>query len=178
MFGSTEQPVGTYGADAESRAARCRALPAGLFPNPELVARMESAPLTESVTEQAEYVIGVSQTVPLGGRLALARRVELLDRDRALHELAAKRLDIHRQVQSAFATALYWQRVIQAREDEVRSAANGVALANARLTAGETIPAEVASGFLHFVVNDGTNIKYTSAQFPPGLRERGRRPLG
>ena len=39
---------------------------------------------------------------------------------------------------------LYWQRVMQAREEDVRSAANGVALAQARLTAGDTIPAEVA----------------------------------
>jgi hypothetical protein len=32
VLGSKEQPVGTYGADAEARAARCRALPAGLVP--------------------------------------------------------------------------------------------------------------------------------------------------
>ena len=129
---------------AQIARAEGRALQAGLFPNPELVARMESAPFTARVAEQAEYVVGVSQAVPLGKRLALARRVELLDRDRVLHELAAKRLDIHRRVQSAFATALYGQRVIQAREDEVRSAANGVALAKARLAAGDAIPTEVA----------------------------------
>jgi cobalt-zinc-cadmium efflux system outer membrane protein len=129
---------------AQIARAEGRALQAGLFPNPELVARMESAPFTAHVTEQAEYIVGVSQAVPLGKRLARARRVELLDRDRVLHALAAKRLDIHMRVQSAFATALYGQRVIQAREDEVRSAANGVALAKARLTAGDTIPAEVA----------------------------------
>jgi hypothetical protein len=58
-----------------------------------------------------------------------------------------------------------------------RDAANGTLLYTATLPATAqktllplelTIPAEVASGFLHFVVNDGTNIKYTSAQFPPG----------
>jgi cobalt-zinc-cadmium efflux system outer membrane protein len=48
------------------------------------------------------------------------------------------------RVQSAFATALYGQRVIQARDDDVRSAANAVALAKARLAAGDTIPAELA----------------------------------
>ena len=48
------------------------------------------------------------------------------------------------RVQSAFATALYWQRVIQTREEDVRSAANNVTLAQARLAAGDTIPAEVA----------------------------------
>ena len=129
---------------AQIERAEGLALQAGLFPNPELVARIESAPVTRHIAEQAEYVVGVSQAIPLGGRLALARQAELLDRDRLTHELAAKRLDIRMRVQSAFATALYWQRVIQAREEDVRSAANGVALAHARLTAGDTIPAEVA----------------------------------
>jgi cobalt-zinc-cadmium efflux system outer membrane protein len=129
---------------AQIARAEGRALQAGLFPNPDLVARVESAPLTAHLTEQAEYVIGVSQTVPLGKRLPLARRVELLDRDRLTHELTGKRLEIHMRVQSAFATALYWQRVIQTREDDVRSATNNVTLAQARLAAGDTIPAEVA----------------------------------
>ena len=113
-------------SQAQIERAEGLALQAGLFPNPELVARIESAPLTRQFTEQAEYVVGVSQAIPLGPRLALARQAELLDRDRLTYELAAKRLDIRMRVQSAFATALYWQRVIQAREEDVRSAANGV----------------------------------------------------
>jgi cobalt-zinc-cadmium efflux system outer membrane protein len=129
---------------AQIERAEGLALQAGLFPNPELVARMESATLTAQLTEQVEYIVGVSQAIPLGPRLARARQAELLDRDRLTYELAAKRLDIRMRVQSAFATALYWQRVIQAREEDVRSAANGVALAQARLAAGDTIPAEVA----------------------------------
>ena len=129
---------------AQIERAEGLALQAGLFPNPELVARIESATLTAQLTEQAEYIVGVSQAIPLGPRLARARQAELLDRDRLTYELAAKRLDIRMRVQSAFATALYWQRVVQAREEDVRSAANGVALAHARLAAGDTIPAEVA----------------------------------
>jgi cobalt-zinc-cadmium efflux system outer membrane protein len=129
---------------AQIARAEGRALQAGLFPNPELVARIESAPLTEHFPEQAEYVIGVSQAVPLGKRLTLARQVEMLDRERLIHDLAGKRLGIRMRVQSAFATALYGQRVIRVREEDVQSATNGVALAQARLAAGDTIPAEVA----------------------------------
>ena len=114
---------------AQIARAEGRALQAGLFPNPELIARIESAPLTKHLTEQAEYVVGVSQAVPLGKRLPLARRVELLDRDRLTHELTGKRLEIHMRVQSAFATALYGQRVIQTRAEDVRSATNNVTLA-------------------------------------------------
>jgi cobalt-zinc-cadmium efflux system outer membrane protein len=129
---------------AQIERAEGLAIQAGVFPNPELVARIESAPLTRQFAEQAEYVVGVSQAIPLGPRLARARQAELLDRDRLTYEWAAKRLDIRMRVQSTFATALYWQRVTQAREEDVRSAANGVALAQARLAAGDTIPAEVA----------------------------------
>jgi cobalt-zinc-cadmium efflux system outer membrane protein len=129
---------------AQIERAEGLALQAGLFPNPELVARIESATLTTQLTEQAEYVVGVSQAIPLGPRLARARQAELLDRDRLTYALAATRLDVRMRVQSAFATALYWQRVVQAREEDARSAANGVALAQARLAAGDTIPAEVA----------------------------------
>lgn len=89
-------------------------------------------------------MLGISQTIPLGQRLARARQAELLERDRATHAVAAKRLEIRLRVQSAFAAALYWQRVIQAREEDVRIATNGVALAHARLRAGDAIAAEPA----------------------------------
>src|SRR5687768_17565452 len=40
---------------AQIERAEGLALQAGLFPNPELVARLESAPLTRQFAEQAEY---------------------------------------------------------------------------------------------------------------------------
>ena len=107
------------------------------------MSRIESVPVTGRIIERAEYIVGVSQPAPLGQRLAVARRVETLDRDRLGLELAVKRLEIRRRVQSAFATVLYWQRVIQARAEDVQIAENGVAVAKARLAAGDAIPAEV-----------------------------------
>jgi cobalt-zinc-cadmium efflux system outer membrane protein len=47
-------------AQAEVEGAEGRALQAGLFPNPELVARTEAAPLSGSFTEQAEYVVEIA----------------------------------------------------------------------------------------------------------------------
>ncbi len=130
-------------AQAQVESAEGRALQAGLFPNPELVSRIESVPVSGQTLERAEYLVGVSQPAPLGQRLAVARRVETLDRDRLGLELEVKRLEIRRRVQSAFATVLYWQRVIQARAEDVQIAENGVAVAKARLAAGDAIPAEV-----------------------------------
>lgn len=137
-------------SQAQIERAEGRALQAGLFPNPELVARLESAPLTRHLTKQAEYVVGMSQAIPLGQRLATARQVELLDRGRLVHEFAGKRLDIRLRVQRAFATAVYWQRVRQARDEDVQSAERSVTLAQARLAAGDITPAEVAQAEVEF----------------------------
>src|SRR5262249_9616611 len=78
---------------------------------------MSGDTLHHEIRWNVEYVVGVSQAIPLGPRLGRARQAELLDRDRLTYALAAKRLDIRMRVQSAFATALYWQRVVQAREE-------------------------------------------------------------
>jgi outer membrane protein TolC len=116
-------------AQAQVESAEGRALQAGLFPNPELVSRIEKVPVTGRTVEPEEYIVGVSQPAPLGQRLAVARRVETLDRDRLGLGLEVKRLEIRRRVQSAFATVLYGQRVIQARAEDVQIAENGVAVA-------------------------------------------------
>jgi cobalt-zinc-cadmium efflux system outer membrane protein len=130
-------------AQAQIESAEGRALQAGLFPNPELVSQIESVPVTGRIVERAEYLIGISQPAPLGPRLGIARRVETLDRDRLGLELEVKRLEVRRRVQSAFATVLQGERVIQTRAEDVRIAENGAAVAKARLAAGDAIPAEV-----------------------------------
>jgi cobalt-zinc-cadmium efflux system outer membrane protein len=134
---------GLSAAQAQIQGAEGRALQAGLFPNPELFARTEAAPVSGNFGAQAEYIVGISQPLPLSRRLSIARRVEGLDRDRVVHERDGKRWDVLMGVQSAFATALYWQRVIEARAEDVRLAENGVAAAKTRLAAGDAIPAEV-----------------------------------
>jgi len=48
-------------AQAQIESAEGRALQAGLFPNPELVSRIESVPVTGRIIERAEYIVGVSQ---------------------------------------------------------------------------------------------------------------------
>jgi cobalt-zinc-cadmium efflux system outer membrane protein len=131
-------------AQAQMSGAAGRALQAGLFPNPELLARIEAAPLNDRFTEDADYIVGVSQPLPLGRRLSAARQAEVIDGDRLRHVRDSTRLEIGRQVQQVFATALYWQRVTQTRAEDVQIAANGVGVARARLEAGDTIPAEVA----------------------------------
>src|SRR5688572_5905972 len=102
-------------AHANIEAARARASAAGKLPNPEAVARMESAPFSSGTTSQAEYVAGVSQTILLGGRISAARQVEEAAVDFREKELEASALKLTKAVRSGFATALYASEVLKAQ---------------------------------------------------------------
>lgn len=102
-------------AHANIEAAEARAASAGRLPNPEAVARMESAPISSGTTSQAEYVAGISQTIPLGQRLSAARHVEEAEVRLREHELEAAALSLTRSIRSAFATALYTSEVLRAQ---------------------------------------------------------------
>lgn len=129
---------------AQLDAAGGRTLQAGALPNPVAVARMESAPLEGRTTGEAEYVAGFSQRLPLGRRLSAASRVGRLEEERLRQELAARRIEIHRRVQGAFATALYLDEVLKVETRSVQIAENGLQATNARLAAGDALPEDVA----------------------------------
>src|SRR5262245_41958107 len=94
-------------AKAMVEAAEGRTRQAGAFPNPDAIARMEQAPFNGRTLGEAEYLAGVAQPVPLGGRLGKAREAERLERERRVRELEVKRRDLLKRVHNAFATALY-----------------------------------------------------------------------
>jgi outer membrane protein, heavy metal efflux system len=127
-------------AQAMAQAADAQARQAGSLPNPELIGRVEAAPLRGDTLGQADYLAGVSQTVPLGRRLSQARRVETLQRDRRLAAVEARRLEVHRAVHSAFATALYQEQAANNHSALMESAERSVALARARIDAGDATP--------------------------------------
>lgn len=129
---------------AQVEAAAGRTAQAGVFPNPVAVARMEQAPFDGHTTEEAEYVAGLSQRIPLGNRLSAASQVGRLEEERLREELAVRRLEVHRRVQGAFATALYLDEVIKVQLSAVQITANGLAATGARLAAGDALPEDVA----------------------------------
>ena len=102
-------------AHANIEAARARASAAGRLPNPEAVVRMESAPLSSGTTSDAEYLAGISQTIPLGRRISAARQVEEAAVRSREKELEASALRLTISVRSAFATALYASAVLKAQ---------------------------------------------------------------
>lgn len=124
---------------ARIEAAEGRREQAGTFPNPKAVARYESAP-----ADDAELIGGVSLTLPVGGRLAAAERVEAAERDRAAYALDAHRREVRAGVQGSFAAALYADRVVALQTETLAAAESAVRVVQAREAAGDAVPAEVA----------------------------------
>jgi cobalt-zinc-cadmium efflux system outer membrane protein len=125
-------------------AARARALQAGLFPNPELVARMEVAPAHGNTLGEAEYLAGVAQGLPVGGRLSAGVRTEELEAERLQKELAVRRLEIRTRVHGAFGAALYAEAASELHAETARIAEEAVRVAKVRQAAGDAPPGDVA----------------------------------
>jgi cobalt-zinc-cadmium efflux system outer membrane protein len=131
-------------ARALAAAAEGRARQAGAFPNPDVITRVESAPISGRTTSEAESLAGVAQTIPLGKRLSKARQVEQLDRQRLLLDAETRLRAVRRRVHSAFATALYQEQAALEQSKLAASASELVALTKARVQAGDATPDETA----------------------------------
>lgn len=129
-----------YVAAAEGRGEQ-----AGVFPNPTLVLRMENAPWSSGSTrDEAEYVAGFSLQLPLSGRLGAAEDAAAREVDQRLQELAHRRLELHGDVRGAFATALSLERAAAIQTQAHDLAARAVVLLEARVEAGDAVPADLA----------------------------------
>lgn len=131
-------------ARAIVEAAEGRAQQAGKLPNPDAIARIESAPIKGRTSGEAEYVAGVSQSVPLGSRLSKAREAEQLNRERQARGLEVKRREVRKRVHSAFATALYQEQAFETQAGIVQNVEQAVSTTKARADAGDAIPEDVA----------------------------------
>ncbi|MGZ8899902.1 MAG: TolC family protein [Limisphaerales bacterium] len=131
-------------AHANIEAAKARASVVGKLPNPEAVARMESAPLSSGTTSHAEYVAGVSQTIPLGRRLSAAREVEEAGVRLREKELEASALSLAKSVRSAFATALYASEVLKAQTNLGANLRELLRITKARVEQGDAPALDLA----------------------------------
>ena len=131
-------------ARALVEAADGRVKQAGLYPNPEVVTRMESAPFTGNTTGDAEYLGGISQPIPLGGRLSKARRVEKLKKETLVKSLNLKKRVIRSIIHQTFVTAVYYEQVVQVRTEILRNAQKDLETIEARFEAGDATKEEVA----------------------------------
>jgi len=131
-------------ARALVEAAAGRALQAGAFPNPEAIVGAQQLPLESGASNQREYVAGVAQPIPVGGRLSKAREAEQLEREVRVRGFAVTRRDLRKRVHSAFATALYQERAFQAQSEIAQSIEKVVAITKARVDAGDIVPEDLA----------------------------------
>jgi outer membrane protein, heavy metal efflux system len=131
-------------ARALVEAAAGRAQQAGAFPNPEAIVGAQQLPFNSDASNQREYVAGIAQPIPLGGRLGKAREAELLDREVRLRGLEVTRRDLRKRVHSAFATALYQERAFQTQSQIAQSVEKITATTKARVDAGDAAPDDLA----------------------------------
>jgi outer membrane protein, heavy metal efflux system len=138
-------------AKALIEVAEGRAKQAGVFPNPSAIARMESARINGRTAGEAEYLAGVSQPIPLGGRLSKAREAEELERDRRSQDLEVRRRNLRKRVHSAFATALYQEQAFQTQEKIAVSVEKVVTTTKARVEAGDILREDLARAEIELV---------------------------
>jgi outer membrane protein, heavy metal efflux system len=131
-------------ARALIEAAAGRAEQAGKFPNPDGITKIEQAPFNGRTLGEAQYLAGIAQPVPLGGRLSKARETEQLERERRVSELEVRRRELRRRVHSAFATTLYQEQAFQSQTKIAESTEKTVTLARSRVDAGDALPEDVA----------------------------------
>ncbi len=131
------------GAHALVEAAAGRAQQAGTLPNPELILGAQQLPLAGDASNQREYVAGVAQPIPLGGRLGKARDAELLEREVRARGLEITRRDLRKRVHSAFATALYQEQAFLAQSRIAQGFEKAVTTTKARVEAGDAVPEDL-----------------------------------
>lgn len=131
-------------AAANLESARARAATAGRMPNPEIVGRMESAPVSSGTAAQAEYIAGLTQTIPLGARLKAAREVERASIDLREKERQAAAWSLARSVRGAFATALFTSEVLQAQTGLAANLGELLRISSARVEQGDAAPNDLA----------------------------------
>lgn len=124
----------------EAARARSRAI---TFPNPELVARVENAPLRGSGSP--DYLAGVSQSIPLGGRIAATREVELANFTHAEKQAHLTLLQVRRKTHSAFATALYSAEALQLASNSLHDAQSILKIAKQRVSAGDMVQSDLGA---------------------------------
>lgn len=129
---------------ARIEAAEGRASQAGLWPNPNAIGRVESAPFEGRTTGDAEYLAGLSQRLPVGGRLGAAEEVERRDAERLRKEHEVRRFEIRSRVRGAFATALFASEVAKVQAETLELARRGVTVARARRLAGDLTAGDLA----------------------------------
>lgn len=147
-------------ARARIEAAGARIGPAGARPDPMLMAGIQNLPITsaEAPTPGAPgapmgasdapdpmtmRMVGIGQSLPYPGKLALRRRSAERELDAARLELDATRLEVVRDVRHAYYDIAYADRALEIVERSRRVLLDVIAAAEARYAVGTGAQADV-----------------------------------
>ncbi len=105
-------------AQSRTAAARARVAPAGLWPEPMLMAGVQNFPLTSPNfrDDMTMKMLGVTQSIPLWGKPALARAIAQRDADVAELAVSATVLEVRRDVRLAAYDVAYVDRALEVLE--------------------------------------------------------------
>jgi cobalt-zinc-cadmium efflux system outer membrane protein len=117
---------------------------AGMLPNPRVLLGSEALNPAEGISSEGAFLFGVSQELPIFGSMTKNKRLE--EKEIALKESqhAIALLEVSTKVKGTYATALYWQQVLEILEQLVADSQKELEISKSRLEAGDIIPAEVA----------------------------------
>ncbi len=131
-------------AMAELESVKGRIRQARTWENPELKGQVESASLTNAGRDDGEYIIGVSQKIPLGRRRSLAVDIESLTQEKLEHLFVIKKHELRQRIRNAYFKVLYWEKVIGIHDQAHEIAQAGIDLARHKVAAGDSIRLEVS----------------------------------
>lgn len=125
-------------------AANGRVQQAGAFPNPELILGAQQLTVESGASNQREYVAGIAQPIPIGGRLGKTREAERFEREVRARGLELTRRELRKGVHSAFAMSLYQDAAFQAQNQIAQGYEKAVATTKARVEAGDATREDLA----------------------------------
>jgi len=128
----------------EVRAGEARTLQAGLLPNPEVGVEVENFAGSGEFrgVDAAETTITLGQVIELGGKRLRRARVAALERDLAVWDYEATRLNVFTATTKAFVEVLSAQAQLALHEELVRLAEQVLRTVTARVQAGQVSPVE------------------------------------
>lgn len=108
----------------------------GALPDPVIAAMIENAPFRGKTTGDAEYVAGVTQSIPLGGRLGKDRAIAVEKVEEWMHRLREREVELRGLARGAFAGALFARDRLRIEQELEEQSSRLIEIARGRLEGG------------------------------------------
>ena len=131
--------------EAQSQAAWARVKEASAWDNPELLLKTEGNTFS---SETGDYMVGLGQSIPIGGRISKAREAAEREADLSVRAKNLRLLEILGKIRASYATAAFQQEAFKVRDALRQEALELHRIAEARRELGQASADEVAAAAL------------------------------